>query len=106
MPKYLTTEDWITRFREAHGDRYDYSKVVTKDKADPVTIVCPTHGEIRKTPDAHGREAKPCDGCVRDTVIAERGKEFLAKSTAYPSDEAVTLAIKEVNFALRNQSSE
>lgn len=82
MPKYLTTEDWIARFRDRHGDRYDYSKVETKGNLDPVIIVCSIHGEFKKTPYAHGTEAKPCDGCVKDAVIVKCGKDFLVRFQA------------------------
>jgi hypothetical protein len=77
VPKYLTTADWVERFRESHGDRYDYSKVETKFQSDPVIIVCSVHGEFRKTPTAHWKESKGCDLCVKDDLLRAAGIEML-----------------------------
>ena len=40
----LTTEEFIKRAIEKHGDRYDYSKVDYKNIGTKVTIICPIHG--------------------------------------------------------------
>ena len=58
--KRLTTEEFIKKAREIHGDRYDYSKVVYgKTNNDPVTIICPIHGEFQQKPRLH-LENKAC----------------------------------------------
>lgn len=82
MPKYLTTENWVVRFREAHGEQYDYSRVDTKGQNDPVVIICPSHGEFKKTPVAHGRDRKPCPDCARDADQSRRGDEFISRFIA------------------------
>ena len=46
-----TTEEFIQRAKEIHGDKYDYSK--TKygyNKKDKITITCPIHGDFFITP--------------------------------------------------------
>lgn len=42
----ITTEIWIKRAKEVHGDLYDYSKTVYKSCKDKVTITCPIHGDF------------------------------------------------------------
>ena len=41
MPKKLTTEQFVAKAREIHGDKYDYSKVVYTKMHDYITITCP-----------------------------------------------------------------
>ena len=40
MSRRLTTEEFIAKAREVHGDRYDYSLVEYKTARDKVSIVC------------------------------------------------------------------
>ena len=40
----LTTEEFIKKAREVHGDRYDYSKVEYVNKKTKVCIICKEHG--------------------------------------------------------------
>ena len=49
----LTTEEFIKRAREVHGDRYDYSKVEYVNNNTKVCIVCPEHGEFTQSPHKH-----------------------------------------------------
>ena len=48
-----TTEEWILKAREIHGDKYDYSKVEYKNSKTKVCIICKEHGEFWITPDNH-----------------------------------------------------
>ena len=43
----------LTRFREAHGDTYDYSNVVYNGAQKPVVIVCKKHGNFLQKPEYH-----------------------------------------------------
>ena len=36
----ITQEECIRRFKEKHGDKYDYSKVIYKGQQIPVMIYC------------------------------------------------------------------
>ena len=64
MAKKVTTEDFIHRAREVHGDKYDYSKTVYVAAIENVTIICPTHGEFQQRPANHlsGRGCHECGG--------------------------------------------
>lgn len=53
--KRLTTEEFIQRARETHGDKYDYSKVEYKNSYTKVCIICPIHGEFWQQPNTHLR---------------------------------------------------
>ena len=61
--KKLTTKEWIERFREVHGDKYDYSKVVYKSNREKVIIICPEHGEFLQTPSKHYNKKQGCPKC-------------------------------------------
>lgn len=53
MGKKLTTEEFIKRAREVHGDKYDYSKVEYDGSHKKVCIICPKHGEFWQDPSSH-----------------------------------------------------
>lgn len=63
MGKKLTEEEVISRFRDVHGDKYDYSKVVYVDMNSKVTIICPEHGEFEQTPAKHINRKHGCPKC-------------------------------------------
>lgn len=64
-----TTEEFIRRAREVHGDKYDYSKVVYETGRKKVCIICPEHGEFWQTPQKHlsGQGCARCYGNVKMT---------------------------------------
>ena len=62
--KNITTEEFINRAREVHGDKYDYSKVKYGDSKTKVCIICPKHGEFWQLPGNHLR-GKGCILCSK-----------------------------------------
>ena len=60
-----TTEEWITRARNVHGDKYDYSKVKYISARKKVCIICPIHGEFWQEPSNHVNGAN-CPNCNSD----------------------------------------
>lgn len=84
MSKKLSTEEFITKARMRHGDRYDYSKVSYVNQKTPVTIICPIHGEFYQRPNNHymGAGCPVCSGnkCYDTT-------SFIAKAKAVHGDE-------------------
>ena len=50
---HYTTEDFIAKAKEVHGDKYDYSKVDYINSNTKVCIICPKHGEFWQTPSHH-----------------------------------------------------
>lgn len=73
MPKIVTFEDFIARFKDSNKDApydYDYSQV-PRDiiGADIITVGCPKHGEFDVEVLAHSR-GKGCPGCKQDVAAA------------------------------------
>lgn len=61
----LTTDEFIARARDAHGDKYDYSKCVYVAGHGKVEIVCPTHGSFWQSAVNHTKGNKAgCPGCA------------------------------------------
>ena len=48
-----TTEEFIQKSRNKHGDKYDYSKVEYVNNHTKVCIICPKHGEFWMKPQNH-----------------------------------------------------
>ena len=51
--KKLTTDVFIKRAKEIHGNKYDYSNVKYIDNKTKVCITCPEHGEFWQIPSGH-----------------------------------------------------
>jgi hypothetical protein len=80
MPGKLTTEEFVQKAREVHGDKYNYSKVEYKNSTTTkVCIICPTHGDFYQLPNSHLRGAgcPRCGGNIKLTKeeIVKRAKE-------------------------------
>lgn len=56
--------DFISRAREIHGDKYDYSKAEYKNVMTPVIITCPEHGEFLMPPNNHVNQKQGCPKCA------------------------------------------
>ena len=70
----LTTEEFIKKAREVHGDKYDYSKVEYVTNQTPVEIVCPIHGIFVQRPNNHIR-GNGCPKCSRETQSARQAMD-------------------------------
>jgi superfamily II DNA or RNA helicase len=66
-------EQILEDFRNVHGNKYDYSKVVYKNNLESVIIICPEHGEFLQTPGNH-KSGQGCSKCY--------GRKLLTKSEA------------------------
>ena len=62
--KRLTTEEFITRAREVHGHKYDYSLVEYVNWRTPVKIICPIHGVFEQIPNNHTSMKAGCPQCA------------------------------------------
>lgn len=58
----MTTDIWIKKARDVHGEKYDYSKVKYTKANKKVVIVCPEHGEFTQEANSHlqGHGCKLC----------------------------------------------
>ena len=63
----FTTDIFIKRAKEIHGDKYDYSLVKYTNAKTRVEIICPVHGKFTQIPYNHlsGKGCKEC-GCIEN----------------------------------------
>lgn len=61
--KKHTTNSFIQKAREIHGDRYDYSKVDYVNAREKVIVTCPEHGQFEQIPNNH-LSGVCCPGCA------------------------------------------
>lgn len=63
----LTNEQFIEKCIEIHGNKYDYSKTFFVRSRDPVSIICPKHGEFTQRASVH-LEGKGCRLCKNEKI--------------------------------------
>lgn len=97
----LSTEDFISRAIEVHGNRYDYSRVKYTNSSTPVEIVCKKHGVFKQTLGSHVNNRSECLKCSYDSSSASRRdkprksgnwydvdtKDFIEKAVAKHGDK-------------------
>lgn len=66
-----TTESFIQKAIQVHGNKYDYSKVNYIKSQEKVTIICTEHGEFRQRPNDH-LQGKGCPKCNQS-----KGEKFV-----------------------------
>lgn len=64
------TETFITKAKEIHGNKYDYSKVEYVNATTKVCIICPEHGEFWQAPSKH-LGGQGCPKCVGKNMTSE-----------------------------------
>lgn len=90
MVKKLTTEEFIECAEKIYSKcKYDYSKVHYVNAKTPVTIICPTHGEFKKSPDKflNGQGCKKCSNEKKSLSHLMTIKEFVAKAKKIHGDK-------------------
>lgn len=63
-----TTNEFINEAKQAHGNKYDYSKTVYTNAFDKVTIICPVHGEFQQSASDHTNKGSGCSKCAVDNI--------------------------------------
>ena len=102
----LTTEDFIERSKEIHGDLYDYSQSVYINRGEKVKIICKKHGLFQQIAGGHYQSGQGCPKCGNigyskpqikwlhflskyyniDIQHAENDGEYLIPKTKYKAD--------------------
>lgn len=109
-----TTEEFIKKAREVHGDRYDYSKVeYGKNNREPVCIICPKHGEFWQSPDKHFRGCG-CPICKYSSLEREvdlflKEKQILfepQKTFNWLGKQSLDFYLPEYNIAIECQGEQ
>lgn len=63
-----TTEEFIRRAVNVHGNRYDYSKTLYAGSKNKVIITCRAHGDFEQRPDKHiGKRPANCPKCSMES---------------------------------------
>lgn len=65
--KRHTTESFIQKSKEQHGDRYNYSMVEYINNYTKVKIICKVHGIFLQTPSNHFNSNIGCEQCKLDS---------------------------------------
>lgn len=86
----ITTEEFIEKAKQIHGDKYDYSKVEFVNMSTKVCIICPVHGEFWQRPTEHLRGC----GCYKckmlkswDTRGRKTTEEWIEEARAVHGDK-------------------
>ncbi len=61
--KKLSTDEFIEKAKQVHGDKYTYDNVDYKNTKEDVIITCPKHGDFKQRP-AHHLRGSGCHKCI------------------------------------------
>ena len=89
-----STKEFIEKAKEAHDNKYDYSKTVYTDCRTKVCIICPKHGEFWQTPDKH-LQGCGCPKCGKTKKYTT--KEFVDKISLLRNDNYDYSKVEYVN---------
>lgn len=80
--RQLTREDIIKKFKEKHGDRYDYSMFEYHRMKDKSTIICKLHGEFQQSPQKHlsGQGCPICGNIAKNQNRAISKEKFIERA--------------------------
>lgn len=106
----LTTEDFIKKSRQVHGDRYDYSKVEYKGNFEKVCIICPKHGEFWQYANQH-MQGRGCPHCrqsslekeIRDFLDEEKIEYVAQKRAKWLDRQSLDFYLPKYNIAIECQ---
>lgn len=78
----MTTDDFINKAKQIHGDKYDYKKVNYINAKTPITITCKKHGDFLQTPSNHLLNCG-CPSCSKSKMVNEVIKILSKKEIKY-----------------------
>jgi len=84
-----TLNNFLTKAKKTHGDKYEYSKVNYVNSKTKITIICPKHGEFEQFPYNHIR-GKGCPSCGIESTknkLTLSNKEFINKAKIIHSNK-------------------
>ena len=87
--KKVTTEDFIFRAKQVHGEKFNYSKSKYILATKKLIIICPIHGEFLQSPHHH-LEGYSCSKCGFNKLSIDRRshtKEFIKKAKKIHKNE-------------------
>jgi Zn finger protein HypA/HybF involved in hydrogenase expression len=92
--KRLTTEEFIEKSIQIHGERYDYTNVKYINAHTKVKIICLEHGEFNASPTVHlkGHNCPSCSGVKKSTT-----KDFIEKANIIHGNKFDYSEVKYLN---------
>lgn len=84
----LTNEEWIDRFKEIHGEKWDYSKTIYNGYGKHMVITCRKHGDFLQKPECHlqGCGCQKCKSEAMKSKISLTTDEFIKKARLVHGD--------------------
>jgi hypothetical protein len=84
----ITMEQFITKAKSKHENKYDYSKVKYVNAKTKIVIICPYHKEFEQTPDnhLHSNGCKECSKKIQGISRRLTHDEFLQKASNIHGD--------------------
>lgn len=98
MVKVITTDFFIKKAIEIHGQRFDYSKTNYKNSMTPITIFCRNHGEFLQKPYVHLNSKQCCPQCNKETV----GKWNIGNAASFIKNSKDIHENKSYDYSLVN----
>ena len=73
-----TTDEFVSKSKNIHGDKYDYSLVDYKNNKTKVKIICPTHGIFEQRPTNHlyGQSCPTCSNSLTTEDFVNNSKNI------------------------------
>jgi hypothetical protein len=81
--KWLTLEEFISKAKKIHGDKWDYSKVIIRKSTSKIILTCPVHGDFTQIARNHliGLGCRKCSSTSNGERIRTKAKNiFIARS--------------------------
>jgi hypothetical protein len=76
--KKSTVNEFISKSKQKHGDKYDYSLVEYFNNKTLVKIICPIHGIFEQTPNNH-LNGQDCPLCINNNIKSNK-ETFIERS--------------------------
>ena len=104
----LSQNEILKRFRNVHGDRYDYSKVKYTNINANVTIICTKHGEFKQRPESHilGANCPKCGNAISKpeqeivNILSESNIDIIQNDRNLIKPLEIDILIPEHNVAI------
>ena len=108
-----TTAEFISKAKEIHGDKYDYSKVNYVNARTKVCIICPKHGEFWQLPPNH-LIGSGCPKCNRshlerdmsDFLVSNKIGFVEQKQFEWLGRQSLDFYLPEYNIAIECQGKQ
>ena len=101
----MTTQDFISKAKFKHRDRYDYSLVEYTGTFNKVIIVCKEHGEFLQRPNNHlnKQNCPKCAGKIPTRVVMDKNTILPKNSKAIILANGKYVLIDEEDYERANQ---